>query len=170
MSNLAENFDFGANLNEIDDTQEFTPLPAGDYLVAATKIELADTKAGNGKMVKTTFTVTEGQNSGRLIFENYNIQNPNSEAVRIALQSIKAWCLACGVTGNERLTMGLINDLENREFRATVKIAPAKNGYDAQNRIKKYTAAGGTSALVPVQNTPDVAPVDDRAGKKPWER
>jgi len=182
-TNTAENlddFDFGCNLSEVEDTSEYTPIPAGDYLVAATQITLDDNRARTGKIIKVTFTVTEGNYAGRMIFENFNVQNPNPKAVSIALQNIKAWCIACGLTGNEHLTMGMVRGLMGQEFLATVKIDPAKNGYDAQNRIKKFAKLSGTQAApVATHLTPAPASVSQpvsastapapAAGKKPWE-
>ena len=164
-------FDFGFALSDVESADEYPLLAPGEYLLAATSVDLADTRSGTGKLVKVTFTVTEGADAGRLVFENFNVKNPNPEAVRIAMQNIKSWCMACGVPESERVTMTLLKSLINVEFVGKVKVSPAKGDYDAQNRIKKYSAKTSVTPQTQAaltQTAPALAQ-PDRAGKKPWE-
>ena len=78
---------------------EFGLLPKGWYRAMVTKSEGRDTRAGDGRMLALTFDLIDGPNKGRKIWCNYNVQNKNPEAVRIALSDLKALCEA---TNNNR--------------------------------------------------------------------
>ena len=90
--------DFG----NVDDAQDYSPLPAGRYLVTLTEVGEAKTKYGD-EMWKLRFVVDEGQYKGRYIFDNLVF----SEA---ALKRVKLICSRLGldVSGELDLTPGLI--------------------------------------------------------------
>ena len=141
-----EDYDFGADLSNVDET-EFDTIPPGKYLMQCIKTELKDTQAG-GKMVSARFQVTQGDYENRLIFENFNIQHSNPRTVNIALGQIKQWLSACGQNPNQRLTMNLLRGLEGIEFLANVRIQKDKTGqYGDQNRISKYESFGHPVAI-----------------------
>lgn len=59
----------------------FEPLPNGVYRVLVTKSEGRDTAAGNGRFISMAFDVIEGQFKGRKVFNIFNTENPNADAV-----------------------------------------------------------------------------------------
>jgi len=138
MYSYDDNYDFGAptNLSDVDENA-FETFPAGTYTVELTDIDIKPNSAGTGELVRAVFRVTEGQYRDRKIFENYNVRNPNPTAVRIALAKIKQLVMACGYTGNEQLTVGLLRSCIGREFTADV-IIEQQDGYPDKNVVKKY--------------------------------
>lgn len=151
-------------------------LPAGDYAVQCVGVELKNTKDFSGKYVVTQFEVLSGDRKGARIFTNFNIQNRNQTAVEIALRSIKQWVQACGLTGNEQLTMGLLQSLQGKEVFANVGIEQDKAGqYEPKNVIKRFhvgsTPASTGSAIpaAPASYRPAAAPAA-QASKNPWEK
>lgn len=175
-----DDFDFGADLTDVEENNSpFDPIPADKYPLQATKIELADTKAG-GKMVKVSFEVLSGQYANRKVFENFNIQHHNSQTVNIALGQIKQWLHACGLNHNQRLTLNLLRQLEGREFLGHVRVAKDKSGqYGDQNRMGKYEALAGASnpspapyqAAIPQASASTQAPPAAASNQSlPWAR
>ena len=171
--------DLNLDLGAVAEQDDFSPIPAGDYQVQCVMVELATSSAGN-RLVKAQFQVLGGEYDNRRIYENYNIQHHNPQAVEIALRGIKSWCIACGKTGNERLTLALLNSLEGVEFLASVKIEQDKTGqYGPKNRIKAYKPLPGAGApaaapsvrpaAAPRQSAPPPA-ARASASARPWEQ
>lgn len=136
--------DIGVDLSYVEQDNAFEPIPNGDYLVQATEVKVARSKSGN-RMLNVQFQVVTGRYENRRIFESYNIEHTNTKVCEIALRQIKSWVLAVGMTGNERLTMELLNQLCGREFIASIKIEEDKTGqYEPKNRIRSYKPQTGT--------------------------
>lgn len=138
-----EDYDFGFNPAEAEDavagTYELLPVDA--YRLMAISIELKFTAAGN-RMVAARFAVTEGKYEGRLIFENFNLENQNEKTVLIARSQIKSWIAACGSGYPESLAMRHLRCLEGCEFRARVTVQRSRDRrYGDQNRIGHYLPA-----------------------------
>jgi hypothetical protein len=150
-------------------------LPAGDYAVQCVGVELKNTKDLSGKYVVTQFEVLSGDRKGARIFTNFNIQNRNQTAVEIALRSIKQWVQACGLRGDEQLTMGLLQSLQGKEVFANVGIEQDKSGqYEPKNVIKRFHV-GSTPAAdgnpTPATSAKYRAPAAAaQAAKNPWEK
>lgn len=136
MAQLPEIFDS----SKVEPKQSFSPLPAGDYLVAAEASDIKETAAKTGKMLTFTFTVLEGQYKGRKVFERLNIINPNPQAVEIAQSQLSALCRAAGVV--KLLDSAQLHGIP---VVAVVKYVPPKNGFDEKNEIKTYKAASVSS-------------------------
>lgn len=175
----AFNTDFGIDLNEVEVDTKFDTVPKADYVIQGESYSVEKSKAGND-MLQVTFEIQGPTHQGRKVFETYNIQHPNPKTVQIAAGQIKAWAIACGLTGNERLTTELIDNLMGREFVATVGIEVDKKGqYDDKNRIRKYKAYDG--AINPATPVAQAAPASKPAQAPatpasagqvppPWER
>lgn len=114
----------------------FEPIPPGEYQAQAVKVNLTYSQSGN-LMVQAEFAILGGQYDNRRIFENYSVRHQNPQVVEIALRAIKSWAIACGYSGNERLTADLLKALEGRELIARVGIEKDKTGqYGDKNRIR----------------------------------
>ena len=61
--------------SDTPDTQEFTPLPAGEYLVAVDNIDERTTKSGD-EMWNVRYKVVEGDHTGRFVFDNIVFSEP----------------------------------------------------------------------------------------------
>lgn len=172
MATYQNDDDFGIDLSGVPESDTYDLLPVGEYTMQCIGVELKPTNAG-GKRIAARFEVTEGQYTGRKVFENFNIQHTNHQTVEIALKGIKQWVKSCGGTGDERLTMALLTGLEGREFTGTLKIEKDKTGqYGDQNRIRSYAPLGGRRA--PEHARPAMPPPAGRApapaARQPWER
>lgn len=148
---------------QADDGNNFTPVPAGDYLFQIDSTELKDTKDGSGQYVKVSFSIVGPSYQGRKIFQNYNIFNKNEQAERIGRAQLKALTNAVGLD-----TLRDTDELIGKSLGAHVTIQPGKNGYSDSNRLSRYSPAD-KFAPAPVVMKPAfsggspmaAAPVDD---------
>ena len=177
-----DDIDFGVGFNEVEDQPDYSPIPAGKYIMMCTGIELKDTKNGDGKMVKATFEVYDHQSefNWRKVFENFCLQHHKLQTVQIAQRQVKQWAVACGADPNARLTMSLLRSLEGVEFLAHVTIQLDKSGqYGPQNRISRYESLSAepkpqeraASRAAPATPPPKTAAQQKAQGanKRPWD-
>jgi len=144
-------------------------VPEGWYTVVATKSDLALTKNGDGVMLKLTFEIVEGKYSGNVIFENMNVQNPNDEAVKIALRNLSALCHAINVMDPQLPGDSLL--------RIPLKIRVSLQqevGFNPKNEIKAYRHVGYEPPVLPVKaqgvvlGTPPSLPNPATLPAQPW--
>jgi hypothetical protein len=165
MADLGNTFD----PNDIpEDDRSFEPMPAGDYVCQIIDSEIVQTRSG-GDMLKLTIEVIEGSFANRKVWDNMNIRNANAQAQGIAQRSLADLCTAVGA--------GAIRDTEELHFKpfvATLKIDPAKDGYDAKNAVKRYRARGGQApqrpAADPATQRQAAAAAPKANGSRPWTR
>ena len=72
-------------------------MPNGWYPAVINDSALKPTKAGTGSMINMVYRINQGSFEGRKAYANYNVQNPNPEAVEIANAEISAISYAVGV-------------------------------------------------------------------------
>jgi hypothetical protein len=129
------------------------PLPAGVYLAHIVESDVQPLKSGNGKGLKLTFEVIDGQFKGRKVWENLNIQHTNEDTQRIAQSQFSALCHAVNV-----IKVMDTAALHFKPVRISVTVREAQGQYKANNNIKGYEAAGSAPATAP---TPAPTPVAD---------
>jgi len=129
----------GANEEAMDD---YSVIPAGVYNSQIVKSEIVETKAKNGSLLKLQFKVIDGQFKGRIVFGQYNISNPNPQAVEISRKQIKTLCDAVGKPNGFQDT----NEIHNIPLEIKVGIKPANGPYPDQNEIKYYDTYSGEAA------------------------
>ena len=145
-------------------SDEYAPIPAGNYQLRAVGIELKDTRAGTGKYFNVEFNIIGGQYDGRKIWEAFNVINQNATTVEIALKQIKQWLIAAGQDASGELTSTRILNLEGSTCMAIVGIKTDKTGqYAPSNNIKRFISADAmTMATAPATNNappqPQTAP------------
>jgi hypothetical protein len=150
-----------ASLDGFDAAQHestgFDPLPPGLYTAIVESSEEKATKANNGKYLKLTLQVVDGEYKGRKIFSNINIENQNPTATAIGLAELADLCRATGVLRPK-------DSCELHNIPVTIKVAieKRKDTGEEQNRIKKYAprqkAATTTQPTAASSKTP------------PWKR
>ncbi len=144
----------GFNAGDYDPTDEFDPLPAGEYLTMITESSLENTKTG-GRMVKLTYTIMEGQYEGRKTWSQHNIVNKSPRAEEIGRKELSRIAHAIGqpmISDTDQLLNQVIR------IRVVIKNDP---GYGPKNEVKKWIGVGGQtmqSAPAPQQQTPAHAP------------
>ena len=130
----------------------FDILPSGEYPAIVTESVMKITKAGTGEYLSVTMQIVDGEHSGRKIWENLNIHNPNDVAEQIARANLKALGLACGF---DTLTdTDVLNDVPFTLVLGVDRKDPTRN------RVMGYKRAGASSA-------PSTA---SATAAKPWER
>jgi len=106
------------SIDELPDfSNDFEPLPVGDYLVAITNSDFKAAKSGKGRYISLTMEVLEGDYKGRKLFYNLNVQHENEKAQMIGQSQLKKVIEAVGkdhILDTE--------DLHDIPFYATVKI------------------------------------------------
>lgn len=76
---------------------EFTPLPAGEYLCIMSASEFKENKAKTGSFLECTFKVVSGKMKDRTVKSRLNLMNQSEEAVRIAKGDLSSICRAVGI-------------------------------------------------------------------------
>ncbi|MBO9484142.1 DUF669 domain-containing protein [Salinisphaera sp. G21_0] len=140
----------GFNAGDYDPTDEFEPLPPGEYLAMITEASLDNTKSG-GRMVKLTYTIMEGQYESRKLWSQHNIENRSPRAEEIGRKELSRIAHAIGqpmISDTDQLLNQVVR------IRVVVKNDP---GYGPKNEVKKWINVGGQpmqSAPAPQQQTP----------------
>jgi hypothetical protein len=114
------------------------PVPAGTYLAQIIESDVAPLKSGKGTGLKLTFEIIDGQQKGRRIWENLNIQHENDETQRIAQSQLSALCHAVNVIKLQDTAA-----LHHKPVHVRVVVREAQGQYQASNNIKGYESAGG---------------------------
>lgn len=84
---------FLVDLSDVKE-QSFEPLKPGTHPVTIDTAELKSTKTNDGRYVKVSFKVTDGDGKGKKVFHNFNIVNPNAQAVEIGKSQLKTMMVA----------------------------------------------------------------------------
>lgn len=128
-------------------------LPAGKYTLQLENAEELLTKSGTGVMLKCRFAVVDGAYKDQLIFSQYNIKNPNKQAVEIGISELKALTVACKRTWDAvRENTDILLFIP---FSATLgfekeNINPATDRpYPPRNRILRYAPYATTAREAP---------------------
>lgn len=150
------------NLNDLpQQTNDYAPIPAGDYVVTIKNAELKPTKDGSGQYIKLKLDVVAPSSVGRVIFSNINIRNKSEQAENIGRQQLGAIMRALGIS-----SISHPDQLIGATVGVKVAIREAQNGYEAQNEVKAYKAVSGSAP--PAQSVPS-APVQAGAtAAPPW--
>ncbi|UYM14281.1 DUF669 domain-containing protein [Endozoicomonas euniceicola] len=127
----------GFTANEYNPAQGFEPLPNGEYIAMISEAELKNTKAGTGQYIKFVWTVMDGEYSGRKVWSNHNIVNPNQTAQKIGREEISAIAHAIG-----RPDVNDTDHMINIPCKVSVVIKQ-ETGRDPSNVIKKWEAISG---------------------------
>jgi len=158
---------FGFDVTEIEVSApaEYDPIPEGEYILKAVDAEEKATSRGDGSYIKVKYEVVKGEYAGRLLWQNFNINNPSEKAQHIGRQQIVAWATACG-----RPNVDDTDKLLGKPFAATVGIEPGTGGYKPSNKIKVFLFEQVADVPAPAKKAPPVAKAAPVAtSKKPWD-
>jgi len=148
--------------NDFEDMGSFDPIPKGDYLCKIVETEIKQTEARTGKYIKIKFEVIQGDFSGRFIWTNINIINPNTITVEIAKKELATLCRVIGKPGTIKDT----NELHGIPLIVKVKIKPASGGYDESNAVSGYLPAANIPTQTQQVQETNTTNQDDDPG---WE-
>lgn len=139
-----------------------SPIPPGKYKAYLANWERRANKAGTGHMLNCEFAVQVGSTK-RKVWHNFNFENPNEKAVRIAYEQFSrfALCLGRSSISSEWDPVELIN----RPFEAVID---EENGYtrikyfnqlqeqsSAMSTMQALTKSAPAAAPQPVSAIPD---------------
>jgi hypothetical protein len=146
------------NLADIPEpTNDYSPIPAGDYVATIKDAELKITKSGTGQYIKLKLEVVAPSSTGRVLFSNLNIRNDNETAQNIGMAQLGSIMRAAGIA-----SVSNPEQLVGTTIGIKVTIKEAQNGYEAQNEVKAYKAVGNAPAVA--QTAANVA----TKGTPPW--
>lgn len=147
----------------------FPEVPAGVYKCMVGEIEDRETKSRNGRMFLFKMPVAEGDFAGEDIAEFVNYDNPSSQAVDIAYQTIEAIAYACGLAEvadtdelvGKSLVVARYNKVDKRtgEVRVNNKffhpddLQKAIDAYGDPKPVEAVAPAGGGQTAAPASNT-----------------
>ena len=115
-------------------SDNFAPIPAGNYTAEITRSEVKQTKDGRGSYLSLSFKILEGDFAGRLIFQNITLTNANATAQNIGREQMAQLAGACGI-----LSLQDSEQLHGIPVGIRVAIETDKNGqYEPRNTIKKF--------------------------------
>ena len=115
-------------------SDNYAPIPAGNYTAEITRSEVKQTKDGRGSYLSLSFKIIEGEFAGRLIFQNITLTNANATAQTIGHEQMAQLAGACGV-----LQLQDSQQLHGIAMTIRVAIETDKTGqYEPRNAIKKF--------------------------------
>ena len=122
------------------------PIPTGWYKMIVKNMEHGATNDGRGEKLTTYFEVIEGNYTGRIVVDNFNLRNQNPKAEEIGRGQMRSLRDACGVTQ-------LVNtdQLLHIPFWGRAKLVPAE--YDENGNVA-YDPKNKMSSFRHIQDTP----------------
>ena len=123
--------------------QSYELLPPGWYSASITRADLKATKDGGGQYIALRFDVTGPSHQGRVVFGNLNIKNRSAKAEEIGRQQLGELMRAIGLARVQDT-----DQLIGGQLQIKVAIREASGGYEAQNEVKGYKAAGSQPAAI----------------------
>ena len=162
MANFTGNLS-GWNAEEVPPQDSLDPLPAGWYQVIITDSEMKPTKRGDGEYLQLELTITEGEHSGRKLWDRLNLNKPNHTAVDIAQRAQSSiWHAVGNLTPNDSA------ELHDIPIEAKVSVKPGSDGFDPRNEVKGYRAIG-EAATTPATTAPRTA-AKPAGSAPPWRQ
>lgn len=121
--------------NQVKPSEGFEAIPTDEYTLAISSSEIKKLSSGEGARLAVTISVVDGPMAGRMIFDGFNIQHPDSAVCDRAQRDLSALCHAIAV-----YQVNDTSQLHGVPFRAKVKLTPAEGKYDASNSVDWSTA------------------------------
>lgn len=145
--------------SKIEISSGFELIPNGDYKALIIDTEWKENKAKTGGYLNLKVEIIDGQYKGRVFFEMLNLQNANPKAVEIAEQTLAKICLAIN-----KPNVKDSSEILNIPLMVKMGSTPAQNGYEAQNKIKNFSAMNNDNKVI-IQ-----MPKEEGANTPPWKK
>lgn len=131
-------------------SDNFTPIPTGNYVAEVNRSEVKATKDGRGSYLSLSLKVLEGDFAGRLIFQNITLTNANATAQTIGREQMAQLAGACGI-----LNLQDSEQLHGKPIGIRVAIETDKSGqYEPRNTVKKFFPLNSPLQSAPQFGTP----------------
>ena len=142
---------------------DYAPLPDGWYQAEIESAELKDTRAGTGKYINVRYRIQGPTHENRVVFDIMNINNPNPKAEEIGRQSMGDLMRAIG-----RNRISDTDQMIGGQCEIKLKTQPAKDGYDARNKVAGWKASGAAMPkATPSDGAPRQEPAQPAGGSRP---
>ncbi len=132
--NLGEKF----NANDHKELDDYSAIPADDYIGKIVESKDIRNKADTGSYLKLTFQITQGEFKGRKLWTNLNLDHPTAEAVEIAQRELATICKACG-----KVSVEDSEELHGIEMTLKVVVKKAQANFPESNEVKNYKPVEG---------------------------
>lgn len=123
-----------------DQEQTFGVIPPGRYPFEVVKDDYKATRAGTGYYAEYQLRIAEGPHAGRLLFVNFNLENPNPKAVEIGRSQFKAFAKAVGHP-NPNMIRDTSELLMKRGVASVIVTGTEQEG-NQRNEVKAFFPAG----------------------------
>ena len=161
---------FQFDASKVAPAQALEPVPTGWYVGTMTSSEVKENSKKNGKILEVEYTIaTPDQYKGRKLYDRFNIENPNQQAVEIAYAQLSAVCHAINVIQFQDPAQ-----LHNRPLQIRAVLTPAEIGadgkqYEARNEVRGYKALelAATNTAAPAASAAFVPPPVEAAQPAP---
>ncbi len=160
---------FGFDIAEVEVSErgDFEVMPKGEYRLKGVEAESKTTSRGDGSYIAAKFEVIKpSEYSGRFVWQNFNVENPNDKAQKIGREQLAGWARACGKP-NAKDT----DELLERPFDCKLDIEKGTGGYSDKNKIASFLSASSGSGNVQNASTPPAketsTPEEKPAKKEP---
>jgi len=131
----------GFDANEVEPSNDFEPIPKGEYLAMMIDSEKKTTRSGDGEYLQCTWEIVDESYKGRRMWDRLNLWNKNDTAAKIARGTLSAICRAVGVMRPKDSS-----ELHGKPCRIKVVIEERNDKPGVmKNEIKGYVATGATT-------------------------
>jgi hypothetical protein len=142
---------------DLSNAQENTPIPDGTYAAICNKAEVVPTKSGTGTLIKIQLKILEGQpQAGRVIFDIFNIENSNPQAVQIGLGQLRTFMKQWGHPNSNMLKT--TEELLGLKGNVTVKTVDDGGSFGPQTKVRAYKPLGEGQTATPTPGFAASAP------------
>jgi hypothetical protein len=131
-----------------EERPSFDPLSPGWYKMVVNSAEDETSKAGN-RYLKVEFEVTNVENSGRRVWDNYNLWHPEESVKGIAQRQFSDLARACGLANCKDT-----DELLGKHLDVLLKVEAGNGEYPPKNRPVAYRSVPSTVAK-PSEEKPD---------------
>ena len=157
MANLG-NFD----ASQIDPSNSFDPVPAGEYLAVIVASEAKEAQTGKGRYLNLELEIIDGPYRGRKLWDIINLWHESDTVRSIAQRTLSQICHAVGVLQPQDST-----ELHGKPLVAIVRVKD-DGQYGPRNVIKGYKSSGGQAAQPAAPTVPPAQP-QPQAAAHPWQ-
>jgi len=148
----------GFDTGSMEPPKDFELLPPGWYGAYVEETELKPTKKNDGWFLAVTFNIVSPEEfSGRKVFENMNLQNPNPKAVEIGQRALCGLGQAVGIPACPDTDLLLNKMMEMKIAIKTGKPSAAYPDPQPENVVREFRAIGTTPMTAPVTQAPPPA-------------
>lgn len=113
-------------------------MPEHECTAQVTNSDYKTTAKGDGKYIALTWTILDGPYTGRTLFANYNIKNPNKMAQDIGNAEFAAVRIA--LFGSKEKVVSDTMELHSIPCRLKIGCKKRKDTGEMENHIKKVTS------------------------------